>query len=135
MAFVNRTKNDLGYITETKTLPASATTEYSSVISAIKVRSKTESNGQYVSFAFKASAVSGTNLDIALYGALTKTGTKFLLKDAVVADITDATKAVGTLDMQAYPAPYYFLAWTADANESANTITVEVFGDLGSGGE
>lgn len=132
MTWLARTSNDFGRWYETKTLPASATTEYSSEIQFIKVRPRDKSNGQYVTFTFKASAVSGTNLDIALYGAEKKSGTKFLLKDAVVADIADATKVAGVLDMQTYPASVYYIAWTADANESANTITCEVMGDLGS---
>ena len=128
MAWTKNTENDMGYLTESKTLPSSATTEYSTVIDAIKCRC--DGTNQYVSFTLKASAVSGTNLDIAMYGAMTSGGTKFLLKDALVADITDATKAVGTIDVNAYPAPYYYIAWTADADEDANTITVEIFGDL-----
>ena len=131
MAFVNRTQNDMGYITETKDLP-NTTTGYSSVISAIKVRSKEKSNGQYISFLVSATAVSGTDIDIALYGALTSTGTKFLLKDAIVTDLATATPAFGgSLDIQQYPAPYYFIAWTTDADETANDITVNIMGDLG----
>ena len=128
MAWTPKTQNDMGYYTESYTAPSSATTEYSTVINKIKCRS--DGTNQYVSFTLQASAVSGTNFDIAIYGAMTSGGTKFLLKDALVADITDTTKAVGTIDVNAYPAPFYYIAWTADANESANTITVEFFGDL-----
>lgn len=129
MAWAGNTQNGMeGKIESAVTLPSSATTEYSSVISFLKARC--DGTNQYVTFAFKASAVSGTNLDIALYGANTSGGTKFLLKDAVVADITDATKAAGVIDINAYPAPFYYLAWTADADESANTITVDVYGDF-----
>ena len=28
------------------------------------------------------------------------------------------------LDLNAYPMPYYYIGWTADADESANTITL-----------
>ena len=131
MAWTGKTQNTMGYYTTgAVTLPSSATTEYSTVINKIKPR--LDGTNQYVSFTFQASAVTGTNLDIALYGAMTSGGTKFLLKDALVADITDGTKAVGTVNINAYPAPFYYLAWTADANESANTITCEIFGELNS---
>lgn len=111
-------------LTETYTLPSSATTEYSTVIEEISPDSR---QNRYVTFGFNASAVSGTNLDIALYGSATKAGTtKTLLKDAVVADITATGMVYGQIDLNAYPAAYYFLAWTSDADESANTIAVEV---------
>ena len=99
----------------TITLPSSATTEYGSEIDFL-------TPDHYVSFGFNASAVSGTNLDIALYGAYESGGTKYLLKDAVVSDITATGLVFGGVDLQSYPAPYYYLAWTSDANEVANTI-------------
>lgn len=110
--------------TETKTLPASATIGYSSVIDFMAPGSQPN---RYVSVLAVASAVSGTNLDIAIYGAMTPTGTKFLLKDAVVTDLTNGVHYGGVIDLNAYPAPYYFISWTADADESANTITVSVY--------
>lgn len=128
MAFVGSTQNGMAGYYESSTLPGSATTEYSAVMDFLKARA--DGTNQYVTFAFKASAVTGTNLDIALYGANTSGGTKFLLKDAVVADITDATKAAGVIDLNAYPAPYYYIAWTSDADESSNTIRVDVYGDV-----
>ena len=106
------------------TLPSSATTEYGSVIDWIFPSNKL--TNKYVYFGFNASAVSGTDLDIALYGAMTPTGTKVLLKDIVVADITATGLAIGQIDLNAYPYPYYFLAWTSDADESANTIDTYV---------
>ena len=128
MALVNKTQNGMGYLYESKTLPSSATVGYSSEINAIKP--KLDGSVQNVGFALKASAVSGTNLDIALYGAMKSGGTKFLLKDAVVADITTSAKAIGYVDVNQYPAPFYYIGWTADANESANTIELEVVGNL-----
>jgi hypothetical protein len=123
MAWGIRKVNRMGVATETKTLPSSATTEYSSEITFLHPN---ENLNKYVGFTFEASAVSGTNLDIALYGATASGGTKSLLKDAVVADITDTTRATGIIDLHAYPMPYYYLAWTSDADESANTIAVTV---------
>jgi len=115
---------NMAHATEIYTLPGSATTEYSSEIDFLEPQLK--NNNYYVSFSFNASAVSGTNLDIALYGASTSGGTKSLLKDAVVADITATGRATGVIDLNAYPANYYYLAWTSDADESANTITVDI---------
>jgi len=127
MAWTEQGANRMFYATETYTLPSSATTEYSSVIK--KLRPDFSKLNKYVVFAFNASAVSGTNLDIALYGSTDSAGTsKFLLKDAVVADITATGIVAGIVDLNAYPAPYYFLAWTSDADESANTIAVDIMG-------
>ena len=111
--------------TETYTLPATGT-GYSSVIS--KFCPNLSNNNRWIAVTLNASAVSGTNLDIALYGAHTETGTKFLLKDAVVADITATGINVGLIDLNAYPATFYFLSWLVDASEVANTIAVTVTG-------
>lgn len=126
MSFVQSSINGFLIAEETYTLPASATIGYSSVIDFLKWRYKGNQN-EYATFKFNASAVTGTNLDIALYGSDSLAGTvKYLLKDAVVADIAATGTVAGTIDIKAYPAPYYFLAWTADVDESANTITVGV---------
>jgi hypothetical protein len=72
-----------------------------------------------------ASAVSGTNLDISLHGTWEAGGSKVtLVSDALVADITATGNNVDILDLNAYPMPYYYIGWTADADESANTITL-----------
>jgi hypothetical protein len=110
---------------ETVTLPSSATTEYSSEIDFIAADLK--NNNRYVTFGIIASAVTGTNLDIGLYGSMTSGGTKFLLLDAVVADVTNAAKVkFQAVDLNAYPAPYYYLGWTSDGDESANTVSAYV---------
>lgn len=107
------------------TLPASATTEYSSVIDFLELDpSKANRN---VTVSVKASAVSGTNLDIGLYGSDSATGTFSLLLDAVVADVTDGTAKVAVVDLNAYPAPFYKIGWTSDADESANTVDVNLY--------
>lgn len=114
-------------LSESYTAPSSATTEYSTVIKEISP--DLSKNNRYVTFSLNASAVSGTNFDIALYGSDTEAGTtKFLLKDALVADITATGWVTGLIDLNAYPAAYYFVAWTADADEDANTISVKVMG-------
>ena len=122
-AFITTRFNDL-LITETRALPASATTEYGT---AFEVKSG-PNNARYIHGWFKATAVTGTNLDIGLYGADTLTGTKRLLKDAVVADITDATLVAFVLDLKANGmAPFLFWGWISDADESANDIAMATF--------
>ena len=125
MAFRKRSENTYLVAEEDYTLPSSATTEYSSEIDFIKAINR-DTQSEYVSFVITVDAVSGTYLDIALYGAYESGGTKFLLKDAVVADITGAGTSAGIVDIKAYPAPYYYIGWTSDADESANTLTLNV---------
>lgn len=125
MAFRKSSENGFLVASETSTLPSSATTEYSSVIDFIKWRYK-GNQSEYATFVINASAVTGTNLDIALYGANESGGTKYLLKDALVADITATGANAGVIDVKAYPAPYYYVAWTSDVDESANTIQVSI---------
>lgn len=119
MAFTKTSTNKGTAVTlsETYTLPASG----AGYTSAMEIPFS-KNNNHYVSFSLNASAVSGTNLDIALYGADTETGTKTLLLDAVVADITATGKVTGRVDMNAYPAAFHFIGWTVDASETANTI-------------
>jgi hypothetical protein len=121
-----RTRNKNAYVSETYTLPASAANGFSSVIDFINPERTHETN--WASFKFHPSAITGDNLDIALYGSDTSAGTnKYLLLDALVADLTaDDTVIAGAIDMNLYPAPYYFLAWLAPGDESANTISVSV---------
>jgi hypothetical protein len=121
-------KRNITLLEETFTLPASATIGYSTVIDDFGPN--LDNNNRWISASFNASAVTGTNLDIALYGASSDGGTKFLLKDAVVADITATGTVAGLIDLNAYPAAFYYLAWTADVDESANTITVKVMGSV-----
>lgn len=131
MAFVNRTANGHGRLTETKPLPAGVGTNYSSEINGIKVDQLGKKATQYVTFQCIASAVAGTNIDIDLYGAFTSGGTKFLLISNLVTALTNASKSQGTVkDIKAYPAPFYYIAYTNDADNSANTITFNIGGDL-----
>ena len=120
----------MGTLFEQMTLPSSATTKNSSVINAIKPR--LDGTVQKVGFAFNASAVSGTNLDIDLMGSMSADGSDaFLLKDAIVADITATGKVVGYVDVNLVPAPFYLIRVTTDADESANTLDIEILGQLG----
>jgi hypothetical protein len=125
MAWTKTTKaGGLLVAEETNTLPASATIGYSSEIDFAHPNPNLAS--RKITVTLNASAVAGTNLDIALYGAASTGGTKFLLLDAVVADITATGTVAATIDLNSYPAPYYYISWTADADNSANTIAVKV---------
>lgn len=106
-------------------LPGSATTEYSS---ALDLEMDPEKQDRFVTIGVQASAVSGTNLDIGLYGDFEEGGSKVLLKDAIVADVTDGTFAAGQVDLNEYPARKYYVGWTADGDESSNTIDVYAIG-------
>ena len=123
MAFTKTSANGKTVYQETYTLPSSATTEYSSEIDFLKCDPKMTNKN--VTFILNASAVTGDNLDISLLGAWETGGSKFtLVADTLVADITATGNNVDILDLNAYPAPYYYIGWTSDADESANTITV-----------
>lgn len=110
----------------TITLPATATTEFSSEIDFVAPNSTFED--RVILIEAVASAVTGTNLDIQWHGALKVGGNKTLLKDTVVPDI-DGTPLTGlaTLDLNANPGTVFYLSHTSDVNESANTITYRIF--------
>ena len=137
-AWVNKTNNEMGRIQQTFDLAlAGAAQGYTTVINGIKIRrEKDRPLYQYVTFCFDATAVTGTNLDIAIYGSDQASGTagtagaKYLLLDAVVADITATGKVAGTIDMQAYPAAYYWISVTGDNAETGNTLAISIHGDL-----
>lgn len=123
MAFTKTSANGKTVYQETYTLPASATIGYSTEIDFFSFNS--ELANKNVTVVLNASAVSGTNLDISLHGTWEKGGSKVaLVSDALVADITATGNNVDILDLNSYPMPYYYVAWTADADESANTITL-----------
>ena len=123
MAFTKTSANGKTVYQESYTLPASATIGYSTEIDFFSFDSKLANKN--VTIVLNASAVSGTNLDISLHGAWEKGGSKVaLVSDALVADITATGNNVDILDLNTVPMPYYYVAWTADADESANTITL-----------
>lgn len=126
MAWSNTTVNGVLRSAETVALPTSGT-GYSSVIDNMKLKLSSKES-KFVTFVCTPSAVSGTNLDVALYGSADRAGTtKYLLKDAIVADLTSTSAIAGTLDINQYPAPYYFIGFTVDVNESANTVLTEIY--------
>lgn len=82
---------------------------------------------KYVLVEIVASAVTGTNLDVALEGAVRKSGTLTVLLDAIVADITDTTPALARLDLNEYSAMVYKFSFLSDTDETANSVTVRVW--------
>mgnify|MGYP001496358118 CR=1 FL=1 len=68
----------------------------------------------------EATTLTGTNLDFSLYGSDTEDGAvKYLLLDAPVADLTTGVAGVGIVDLNLYPAPFYFIGVLPDTDESA----------------
>lgn len=125
MAWAKRTKNKMGGQFETVTQASSATYAYSSVIDFL--RPKGDGKSRYITIFGEASAVSGTNIDISLWGAYTSGGTKFQLLDAPIADLTNSAKtAGGSINIEAYPANYYYIGMLADADEHLNTVTLTI---------
>lgn len=111
---------------EQMTLPATGT----GLSGAIKFfKPNLSNNNRYIAVWMKASAVSGTNLDIAWMGGFDEAGTTaVLITDAIVADITDTTAAAAVIDLNANPYPFYFIRVTVDADESANVLEIRAYG-------
>lgn len=124
MAWTLKTVKDMLYATETSTLPSGAVIGYSSEIDFIRMGPY--GGLRFVRFALNATAVSGSNLDVALYGAYKSGGTKVEVLNPLVSDITATGEVASStaLDMFLYPFPFYYVGWLADADESANSITV-----------
>jgi len=123
MAFTKTSANGKTVYQEAYTLPSSATLEYSSEIDFFSFDSSLAN--KKVAVILNASAVSGSNLDISLYGTWEAGGSKVtLVSDTLVTDIAATGNNVDILDLNAYPMPYYYIGWTSDADESANTITL-----------
>lgn len=121
------TENNVAYFKEeTITLPSATGTEYTSVIDFLDFVLTPSHNG-YIELTVTTSSVSGSDIDIVLYGSFTSTGTtKTQLLDAPVADFSTSASAVtkvGSVNLKAYPYPYYWFGHTVAANESANTIS------------
>lgn len=132
MSWLNKTGNGVGYKQETFDLSVAGNGQgFGSVINFIKL--KFNQATQYVTFAFDITTITGTNVDVAIYGAFKAGGTKFLLTDAIVADLKSSDLAC-TLNMLAIPAPVYYLSFIGDNAETGNSIVVRVYGDLGSEG-
>ncbi len=125
MAWIKKTVNGMLVAEETITLPSTGT-GYTSEINFLK---PTNSATKYVGLVCTASAVSGTNLDVSLNGTWTSGGTKVVLVDAPggIEDITNTAKTKSSIfNLNAYPAPYYYIGFTVDTDESSNTVTVRL---------
>ena len=105
------------------TLPSSAVTEFSSVIDFLRFTLEGGHAG-FMLIGAHPSAITGDNLDISLYGSYTETGTKYQILDAIIADLTaDDTRVFGSVDLKAYPFPFYWIGHLAPGDEDANTIS------------
>ena len=66
--------------------------------------------------------VTSTSIEVALYGSAVPGGTKFLLVDNIVTALTNSAKTSGArLDLNDYPAPYYYISMTSDADDTTGT--------------
>lgn len=125
MAWDVRKINGIGVAHETVKL-GNTTTVYSSEITFLKP--DTRILNKYVVIEGIADAVSGSNVDASLLGTYGSGGTKAILKDAPFADLTNAAKvAAGAVDLNAYPAPYYYIGLLSDANETANKVDLYIY--------
>ena len=129
LAWAKQTTGNFGDLV-LKTIITNSTTaakSYTPVINAAKFNNTAK---RTIGIFVEGSTLSGTNLDFALEGSDTEAGTvKYILLDAVVADLTTGVAGYGTVDLNAYPAPYYFISVLTDADESAvaNRTTLRVF--------
>ena len=127
MAFVSQGRNGLKVSTDAAVALADTTTTYSGRFPS-SAKPDLSRATRYVVIGCNATAVTGTNLDVSLYGSDTLGGAvKFSLLDAVVADLT-ATGWVWSvpIDLNAYPAPYYYIGFLSDVDEVANTVAVRL---------
>lgn len=109
----------------------SASTVYSSAIENVNPILRNDRTNKYLTFAVAMTSTPASgNFETILYGAEKVGGTKFELKDAVVADFNTATTKAGTIDISAYPAPYYYVGIKSAGNDSAKTGKIYVYGDL-----
>jgi hypothetical protein len=121
---IGKGENGLAVFTETITGPNSATV-YSSLIDGL--RPNFQVNNRWITVAAVKSASAVGTITIQLYGSFTRTGTKVLLKTDVITSLTNAVKT-GLLDLNAFPAPYYYIAVLSNGNDSNGTVAITVCG-------
>jgi len=126
MSWVKVGANNVPCQKEVITLPAEAGSAYSSVIDFVGPNELKDN--RYVNITFQASAVSGTNVDLALFGSETTDSADAVDTGFSIAALTDATVLLKNINLNQYGFPYYFIKYTADADESSNTLTIKVFG-------
>ena len=123
MSWSKSTQNKMLVLEETITGP-NATTVYSSEISEV-IPSFNLANKK-IGIYLKASAVA-TDLTVDIYGSYTSGGTKVKLASNVLSgNIGTTSPSFYALDVNAYPAPYYYIAIVSTADNSSNTVDVKV---------
>ena len=121
MAWTKKTVNGMGVYTETVTLGTTGSV-YTSKIDFLNLGIHAN---KYVTLSGYCATVSGTNVDVALYGSMNDS-TYIQALDAPIADITTGTTKGATVDFKAYPYPYYKLGFLVDTDESANNVVVTI---------
>lgn len=122
MAFTKTSVGDALNAVEVVTL-GDTTTVYSSAITRMNLRPV----GSVIIILLQASAVTGTNVDINLYGSDTEAGTvKRLITTDLVTALADTTEAIAYVTVSDKPWPYLFLSFLSDADETLNTVTVTI---------
>lgn len=124
MAWIHKSENNVLYSKEELiTMPGTTATGYTSVIDFLDFLLK-EGRSGYIEVAAHPSAITGSDLDISLYGSYTLTGTKYQLLDTIVVDLSvDDVRVFGSVAIWQYPFPYYWIGFLTDTDESANTIS------------
>lgn len=126
MAFDIKTINRLFHAEETITGP-NATTVFTGVLSDARV--SLEHQSKYITVLAKKSVVAVGTVTIDLYGSTDEAGTaKFLLKSTVATGVSNTGYVAGTVDLNANPAPYYFIGIKSTGNDSNGTVNVKVIG-------
>lgn len=71
--------------------------------------------------------ITGSNYDVTLEGAYESGGTKVVLKDEIIADMTvDGAEVATTVawDLWSTPMPFLYLAFLSDTDETSNEIAI-----------
>jgi hypothetical protein len=115
----------LTLITQTIAAPDTDTT-FSDVIKEIKPDFTNNNRFINVSAILSASATGAVTVD--LYGSNDEAGTsKYQLKANIISSLTNAVQAA-VVDLNAYPAPYYFIGVQSDGDDSAHFAALSVVG-------
>jgi hypothetical protein len=73
-------------------------------------------------------SITSASITVALWVAFVQGGQKFKVADNIVTALTNAAKTQGNrLDLNAYPAPYYYIGYTSTANDSAASFKTSVY--------
>ena len=104
--------------------PASAIPVYSTEIDFLPIHPRHPN--RYISILAEGTGdVTSTHVEVALYGSAVAGGTKFQLVDNIVTALTNAAKTAGArLDLNDYPAPFYYIAFTSDGDDTTGTALV-----------